>query len=191
MNEILNDENLSWNVRDELKGLSVPEIMDHRMDYGHSIAIENLTGSLNVGAIIRSAEIFGVSEIYIIGKRRYDRRSTVGAHNYIDIIYVDSVMEIPQTRYLIGCENDYAGRSRPLYDAEEWINANLNPDCVFLFGSESEGLSKETLDHCDVLVSLPQTGVLRCLNVASAAAVILYLCQRRGMETEAKYRYRA
>src|SRR5205085_7526881 len=45
----------------------------------------NLKGDNNLGMIIRTASNFGMSKVIILGRRNYDRRTTVGMHNYIAI----------------------------------------------------------------------------------------------------------
>jgi TrmH family RNA methyltransferase len=57
--------------------------------------------------------------------------------------------------------------------------------CLVLMGSEREGLSAEALALCDTVVSIPMLGRSDSLNLAAAAAVILYeiLNQRREKRT--------
>ena len=80
-----------WNVADEFKNMNLEEIraIQKIESLPFAVGALNLTGGLNLGSIIRSAVIFGAEKFYIIGKRRYDRRSTVGAQNYIDIEYIE------------------------------------------------------------------------------------------------------
>ena len=45
---------------------------------------------------------------------------------------------------------------------------------VFVFGSEMKGLSRRTLARCDRLVQIPMRSDVPSLNVATAAAIVLY-----------------
>jgi hypothetical protein len=51
-----------------------------------SVGTINITGELNVGMMIRSACLFGAEKFYTFGRKKYDKRSTVGAENYLDIV---------------------------------------------------------------------------------------------------------
>ena len=51
----------------------------------------------------------------------------------------------------------------------------------FLFGRERHCLSKQELDLCDVVVSIPSSSQYQTLNIASASAIIFYeLWKKRG-----------
>jgi tRNA G18 (ribose-2'-O)-methylase SpoU len=48
------------------------------------------------------------------------------------------------------------------------------PPLVLLLGSESHGLSGESLELCDAVVSIPMVGHNDSLNLSVAASVVLY-----------------
>ncbi|MBS0627777.1 MAG: hypothetical protein JSS09_06155, partial [Verrucomicrobia bacterium] len=50
-----------------------------------AITALNITGDLNLGMCIRSASLFGISQFHILGRRKYDRRTTVGMDHYIAV----------------------------------------------------------------------------------------------------------
>ena len=109
MNEVLSDANagsINWNVRDDLKGLTLEEILAVQPRLPYAVAMINTTGSLNVGVALRSAVLFGAERFYIVGRRRYDKRSTVGAQNYIqveriecDAPYLEGIAKIQEDGY--------------------------------------------------------------------------------------------
>uniref|UniRef100_A0A6C0J1X0 Uncharacterized protein n=1 Tax=viral metagenome TaxID=1070528 RepID=A0A6C0J1X0_9ZZZZ len=45
----------------------------------------NLHGDMNIGQIVRTAEIFGMSEVLIVWRKKYDRRITVGVEFRIPV----------------------------------------------------------------------------------------------------------
>ena len=61
------------NVIDKFKGRSEAEIVKEldAKDHGLVIALENTERDFNMGTIVRSANAFGVRQIYVIGKRQY------------------------------------------------------------------------------------------------------------------------
>lgn len=176
MNRTLND----WNVADEFKNMTLDEIkaVQKKERLPYSIALLNMNGGLNVGMAIRSAVIFGAEKVFLIGKKKYDKRSTVGAHNYIDIEYIE---EDPiETPFL--ALNDICMEYDP-YLVEQGGKDLYCEDFkfknpCFIFGCESTGIPKEILDVGKEFnfetVSIAQIGVLRSLNVASAAAIVMW-----------------
>lgn len=53
-----------------------------------AVAIPNvLSVDVNPGTIIRSACAFGASAVFLFGKRRYDRRPTIGTHHYVSVVH--------------------------------------------------------------------------------------------------------
>lgn len=169
-----------FNVADEFKPLSLDEVQNiqKRESLPFSIALLNFSGNLNVGMAIRSAVIFGAEKVFLIGKKKYDKRSTVGAHNYIDIEYID---EDPiETPFL--ALNDICMEYDP-YLVEQGGKDLYCEDFkfknpCFIFGCESTGIPKEIMDVGKEFnfetVSIAQIGVLRSLNVASAAAIVMW-----------------
>lgn len=158
-----------WNVKDCLQGLSVDEILTHQPKMGFAVALLNVDGGLNIGSMIRSAVVFGADKVYLIGARRFDKRSTVGAHNYIEIAHIPSsncLNKIKEDGYLpVAIEQGGANIGDESFK-------NLKNPC-FLFGSESVGLDKDIVENC-ICYQIPQIGVLRSLNVSSATSIILY-----------------
>jgi tRNA G18 (ribose-2'-O)-methylase SpoU len=56
----------------------------------------------------------------------------------------------------------------------------LGPRSALVLGGEGEGLPPELLARCDERVSVPLAAGVDSLNVAVAAAVLLYETVRRG-----------
>ena len=79
------------NVIDELKHSSIEEIKNFCKTKlsNASIAMFNTNYDFNISSMIRTANIMGFSSVHHIQKegKRYDRRATVGAHYYTDIIH--------------------------------------------------------------------------------------------------------
>ncbi len=183
----------SWNVRDDLKGLSLDEIKaEHaKIDKGYAICTLNVTGDLNIGTIMRSAVIFGASEMFVFGRRQYDRRSTVGAQNYIKTTFVDGMKsdtEIDCDAFMNYWDWDkyYPVCIDKTWFSEEFqvfLDNDLDFKCislkkmpVFIFGNEGMGIPDDILNAFGRYQTfhIPQLGILRSLNVAVAASIVMY-----------------
>lgn len=173
-----------WNVSDHFKDMSLDDIraIQKRESLPFSVAAINLTGGLNLGNMIRSAVIFGAQKFYIIGKKRYDRRSTVGAHNYIDIEYIEKDINYVSDQKDI-VDIIYSSYE-PMFIEQGGMDISTetfypwNP-CCFLFGEEGTGIPQDFISLCleneiGSILSIDQIGVLRSLNVSSAASIVMH-----------------
>ena len=73
----------AYNICDEYKKMKLEEVkeLQENNSLPFAVAAVNINGDLNLGSMIRTSVIFGAEKFFIIGKKRYDKRSTVGAHN--------------------------------------------------------------------------------------------------------------
>lgn len=189
MRETIIEENVSnhWNVRDDLKGKSLEELkaMQNASSLPFAVCAVNITGDLNLGIMMRTACVAGAERFIIYGKHGYDRRTTVGAHNYIDIVKAGSIdrggtLEVDWSRFHDTLRNlDYY----PVYLETncQWIyefdpfpdmrDYGLKPCLVF--GNEGIGLPGAITCGARHMYSIPQRGVLRSLNVCAAASIAI------------------
>ncbi len=185
-----------YNVRDEYKNNIVEQnkAIQKSQTRKFSVGAINITGELNIGMMIRSACLMGAENFYIFGRKKFDKRSTVGAENYINIVqysYDDpmtadeqiarDVTQLKSKHILVMCETGGAllGPSErwkwPLASKEHTVKEYEAAHPLFLFGSESHGIPQKVLDiPYRFLLSIPQVGVLRSFNVSAAMNIILW-----------------
>ena len=61
------------------------------------------------------------------------------------------------------------------------FDADLSGPLALVLGGEGEGMRRLTRERCDLHVRLPMQGVVESLNVAVAAGICLYECQRQRL----------
>ena len=176
-----------YNVRDEYKENTYEQnvaisISEQRP---FSVGAINVAGELNIGMMIRSACLLGAENFYIFGRKKFDKRSTVGAEKYINIvqyvfddpIHADTEINT-QLEYLLKWNNvvlcEHGGamvgshKAKQLYQ-EEWMRP------LFMFGSESHGIPEIVTENPHFYkLSIPQRGVLRSFNVSAAMNIVLW-----------------
>jgi len=194
---------MSFNVHDNLKNFTLEELkaisQEDRLNF--SICLMNLEHDLNIGNCIRSAHILGARTAFIFGKRKFDSRSTVGAHNYIDVvrIEVDDLEDRDNVKFAFESMvkmynlypimidktptslsiNGFGGKVRPGLSSvgdEEWKNQYKhirNGHRCLVFGNEQMGIP-EYLMYGYPQFHIEQRGVIRSMNVASAAAIAMF-----------------
>ena len=149
------------------------------------VLLDRVTDPHNVGAVLRSAEVFGARAV--IAPQRHSAPETgalaktasgaLERQPYLRVVNLADAMERLQAMgfVLIGLDGA-AEASLPE------VLAGVGTRAVGLvLGAEGPGLREKTLETCDVLARIPAAGAFGSLNVSNAAAVALYAATvRRG-----------
>ena len=128
-----------------------------------------------------------MSRVFILGRRYYDRRTTVGMQNYIPVerisattgdhsecLDIDVILTIltewAKTHTIVFVEQN--GTS--LTEMNSLLSKSPLPP-LFILGAEDTGIPERILHfQPSFIVSIPQTGVGRSLNVSSAFAMVAW-----------------
>lgn len=172
------------NVKDEFKGMPNEEIRASlsKRKRGFGVAMGHIEGDFNFGCLVRNANAFGADMVhYIDGRRHWDRRSSVGTHHYTSVqhwedwdAFLDdeSGTGIPVLYSLVAIENNVAYET---VDLREFVWPEIP---MMIFGEEGNGIPEEALTRIvkmgGSVVSIPDFGSVRSINVASAASVAMY-----------------
>ncbi|TKS53365.1 rRNA methyltransferase [Luteimonas yindakuii] len=128
----------------------------------------------NFGAILRSAAHFGVAAVLLAQTSTLSlsgaaARVAEGGAEVVPLVRLGPTAEsIPMLR-AAGFElaATVVREGRPLFAA------TASQRLVYVLGAEGEGMDAELAAACDLRVSIPGTGAVDSLNVASATAVLL------------------
>lgn len=179
-----------WNVRDDLKDKTLPELQDICRDaiLPFAVCALNVTGDLNLGIMMRTAALMGAEKFIIYGRHNYDSRTTVGAQNYIEVVKAGSINhngEIDYSQFWITLFErgyvpiffDTGGQSLGTFDMKEIsLMRSRNWKPCLIFGNEGLGIPQELLNKelAPLVLTIPQRGVLRSLNVSAAASIAIH-----------------
>ena len=167
------------NLVDKFKGLPNEEIISE-LDKTRTpieIAIENLAHDFNIGTIVRNANAFNVSRVHIIGKRKYNRRGAMVTDKYLHIDHFATVEEFIADAHARGMLVVAVDNNRP--ESKPLASTELKMNSIFVFGSESDGISQELLDAADQAFYIEQLGSTRSINVGCASAIAMYEAVRQ------------
>lgn len=171
---------LKYNVHTPLQHLPSPHVkqLSHALALPVALMLHNLHGDINVGMSIRTATILGCSDVYIVGRRKYDRRSEVGAKHYIHIHRFPTITSsFFEENKLLPIFLEQGGQPLEDFSFKSYLPGHLQKGwrVVFVVGSESHGIPAALLKSVKApIVSISQYGVLRSLNVSIAASIVLY-----------------
>ncbi|MBF0437768.1 MAG: 23S rRNA (guanosine(2251)-2'-O)-methyltransferase RlmB [Magnetococcales bacterium] len=144
------------------------------------LLLDNVEDPRNLGAILRSAEAFGV-EAVVLPRDRTAPLSGVaikvssGAAERVDVVRVTNLaramVELKERGVvLVGLDGE---ANRVLEDGA------LHGPLALVLGGEGKGLRRLTRERCDAMLSIPMVGGVGSLNVSTAAGIALYEVRRQ------------
>jgi 23S rRNA (guanosine2251-2'-O)-methyltransferase len=139
--------------------------------------LHNIRSLHNVGAAFRSADAFGIREIWLSGytpvpPRAEITKTAIGAEEHVQwkqISAIDQALKELKSRgyTILGLEQTQ--NSTMIHD----YTPHSHNICLVL-GNEVTGISDDILQHIDEAIEIPQFGMKHSLNVSVAAGVALY-----------------
>lgn len=132
------------------------------------IGCMNMKTAVNYGTLFRTAQIFEIDFIFVIGCKFKPQASDtmkswrhMPAYSFTD--FKDFNEHRPYDCELIGIE--ITDESIPIYRFSHPKNA------CYLLGAEDNGLTKEAINSCQKIIQIPGS---RSLNVSVAGSIVLY-----------------
>lgn len=162
----------------------VPVMLDAAQRAGQVpllVLLDGVTDPQNLGAIVRSAEVFGAHGVAIPDHKAApitagaikasagatERMRIARVHNFLGSI--DKLRESGVRVWGTGAES--AG-------VELW-DADLSGPTAFVVGSEGRGMREAVIRRCDGVLRIPMVGQIASLNASAAAAIVLYEAARQ------------
>lgn len=145
---------------------------EHRQPF--SVAVENLAHDFNIGTVVRNANAFLASCVYVCGRRKWDKRGAVGTYKYGHVEHRPDIRDLLQEKKAAGIPIvaiEQTEEAVSLYDFS-WPR-----ECLMLLGQESIGTSPWALSMADHHVYIPQFGSTRSLNVGVASGLAMFAWQ--------------
>lgn len=165
---------LDWGALDEVFGRATGTPV--------FVLLDRVSDPHNVGAVLRSAEVFGASAV--IAPMRYSAPETgalaktasgaLERQPYLRVSNLGNTMEALRDMgvVLVGLDGE-----API-DIGAAAAQHAGRPIGLVLGAEGPGLRERTRDLCDVLARIPAAGKFGSLNVSNAAAVSLYAATR-------------
>jgi len=154
-----------------------------KYDHGFYMLADKIQDPGNMGTIIRTAHAAGALGV-IITKGTVDiynektLRATMGSIFKIPILY-DSDLSLVQKLRASG----FKLVASSLDCDKNFFEVDLKEKVIISVGNEGNGISAEVYELCDVKIKIPMPGGAESLNVAVAAAVMMYEVVRQKNNT--------
>ena len=167
----------------EAKAYSIEELVAAASGTPLLIVLDGIEDPQNLGAILRTADATGADGV--IRQTRHAAplggaaaKASAGAVAHVRVAHVVNLARALDecARLGVWTVGLAAEAPRACYDIDFTL-----PTAIVL-GAEGTGLRRLVRERCDVLASIPMRGHVGSLNVAAAAAVVLFeaVRQRRG-----------
>lgn len=138
------------------------------------LMLDGIEDPNNLGAILRSADAFGVDGIIMKKRGEVPLNETVarvstGAIAYVDVCVVSNlsqaISECKDSGFWIVSSDGSATQS--------YADVSYKCPIVLVVGSEGFGISKLVLSHSDFVVKIPMVGHVNSLNASVATGILL------------------
>jgi len=144
------------------------------------VALHQAGNPGNLGTIVRTASAAGADAVILIGPSAdpYDPaavKASMGALFTVPVVAAPTAEEF--LAWAAGRDIRVIAASGRA-EASYW-QADLEPPCAVLLGSEGGGLPAGLTESAGLHVSIPMTGTAESLNLAVAAGILLYEIRRR------------
>jgi 23S rRNA (guanosine2251-2'-O)-methyltransferase len=164
-----------------------------------TVIVHDVRSTYNVGSILRSADGFNVSQVYLTGYTPYPKevhddrlphvkdkvgrqihKTALGAEDSVDWRHETdinkAINQLKAEGYLIAAL-EQSSCAKPLNQFTPKKSTAL------IVGNEVNGLSQEILQLADIHLEIPMQGVKESFNVAVAAGIAMYHLMLSGQKT--------
>ncbi|MDH3648484.1 MAG: 23S rRNA (guanosine(2251)-2'-O)-methyltransferase RlmB [Saprospiraceae bacterium] len=166
--------------------LLLEDLIPYLFDKGKNpllLILDSIKDVRNIGAIARSAEVFGVDGLILPAKKggqinEVTIKASAGALTKIPVCRVPTTNMAVEYLKQSGFQVVGAMMGAPLRVAE----LEIDQPTVIILGSEGTGIDRNLIPVLDLIFSIPQIGQLDSLNVSVAAGIILYELSKQRQE---------
>lgn len=143
------------------------------------VALHRVGNPGNLGTILRTADAVGAAGVILVGETA-DEYAPAAVKASMGSLFAMPVARVPDADALF----DWAGSAgvnvvatSGYAESEHWSTGYRTPLAVLL-GSEGDGLPEDVIERADRTVRIPMVGTPESLNLAVAAALMLYEVRR-------------
>ena len=159
------------------------------------LVLDNIRSCYNVGAILRTAEGFGISRVILSGytprvhdqkllphlREKLDKeihKTALGAEDMLDIYSCDDIKQALKKLHqkgwqIIGLENNIKDVPICALNAVD-LKKKITDKVVLVLGEEVHGIDYSLYDIINLFIEIPMRGQKESFNVSVAAGIAMY-----------------
>ncbi|MBI3718526.1 MAG: RNA methyltransferase [Sphingobacteriales bacterium] len=146
-----------------------------------TVVLENVFDPHNISAVMRTCDAVGIQDIFILNTKiprhkKWGAKSSSSAAKWLTIHQYTDAAE---------CFTELRKRYSKIVtthlssDAVSLHAINFSESIALIFGNEHSGVSDEIRAMADGNFIIPQTGIIKSLNISVACAVTVYEAMRQ------------
>ncbi len=155
-------------------------VLNHRQP-DITVVLENVFDPHNVSAVMRTCDAVGIQDVYILNDRipphkKWGYKSSSTATEWLSVHQFTNAEE---------CFTEITKRYEKIYTSHlgessaDLYSMNFTESIALVFGNETFGVSENIRKFSDGDFIIPQTGIIKSLNISVACAVTLYEAYRQ------------
>lgn len=142
---------------------------------GKVLLLENVQDPGNLGAISRTAEALGVTELIVSGGCDiYNPKALRASMGALLRLSVRETRCIEDTIKKAETSGYRTFASTPSEDAVKITDVDFTGNVLCVIGNEAKGVTAETLHLCNKSITIPMTGRAESLNAGAAASILMW-----------------
>lgn len=137
-----------------------------------TLVLEDIYQSQNASAVVRSADCFGIQDVYVIEEResyKLNAKVLKGSAKWVDIHRSKSAeqtyAELKAKGYKLAATTPHTDMTLDMLP--------LDAPVALMLGNEENGLRPESMEQADYRIRIPMYGFTESLNVSVSAAICL------------------
>lgn len=138
------------------------------------LILDEIEDPHNFGAILRSADAFGVDGVIIKSTNQVPLNWTVakvstGASEYVKVAQVSNLNNLLKTLK----ESGYWIYAADGSGSQQYHEVDYSGSVALIVGSEGRGISQLVMKNSDFIIKIPMTGHVNSLNVSVSTGILL------------------
>jgi 23S rRNA (guanosine2251-2'-O)-methyltransferase len=161
---------------------SLDDVLGIEKEHKFFVMLDSLEDPHNLGAILRSADAFGVDAVIIPKNRSVKLNATVakvstGAIEYVNVVEVTNLAQtIDKLK-----DNGFWITGTDASATQDIKDIDTDTSLCVVIGSEGKGMHRLVKEKCDYHVKIPMIGHINSLNASVSAGIVIYeVFKKRG-----------
>lgn len=165
----------------KIKKISIEEFLKEEREKSLVLILDEIEDPRNFGAIIRTANAFGVDAIIYKKNNQVPInelviKTSMGAVNYTNLIEIANISNAIKLLQ----KKDYWVYASALENGVDYTKINYPNKSVLIVGNENKGISQLVLKNSDQKIYIPMYGEVQSLNVGVATGIMLAQMAKRN-----------
>lgn len=167
-------------------------VLDQRTTH-FCMAIEDLFYERNSGAIIRTADGYGVQNVHVIEPQNSFKSKVTNIISKGTEKWISKTQHDNSVNGSLNCIHELRSQGYQIVATSPHANGHTIHDfditkkSAFFLGSEKTGISPEVMEQADDFISMPIYGFTESYNVSVAAAILLHELMNRLKASNVKW----